>query len=387
MRLRPAAVLIVTLARAAVLPAQPVTSPELHGDGRVTFRLRAPGATTVEVHCDNAPKLMLVRGDDGIWAATMAPLEPDLYGYFFMVDGLRVNDPANASEAAVSLVLVPDRDSPRPWERTAVPRGVLHRHSYRSDLAEEEREFVVYTPPSYAEGRTEFPILYLLHGAGGGPSDWTTLGRAQVILDNLIARGAAVPMVIVMPSTYGRESRRHPPPTSGSAWLERPDVWRRDAEQCREILRREIRPQVETVYRVRCDPEGRAIAGLSLGGAHTLAAAWHEPGEYGWVGAFSPGGPFRIFARDFPGSFPRLDREAAAGVRLFWVSCGRDDGLFAISRDFAAWLTGRAVPHRWVETSGGHNWTVWRKNLEEFARCCSDTRRLSMPATLPSPGV
>lgn len=296
-----------------------------------------------------------------------APRSPEVHEDGRVTFRLAVHDPANSSEAPVGLGLVPDRTAPRAWERALVPQGILHRHSYRSAVAEEDRGFVVYTPPGFAEAHANYPVLYLLHGAGGSPSDWTSLGRAPAILDHLIARGAAVPMVIVMPSTYGRESRRHPPPASGPAWLDRPDIWLRDAEQCREILRREIRPLVESLYRVRQDPEGRAIAGLSLGGAHTLVAAWQESGEYGWVGAFSSGGPFRIFARDFGGSFPRLNRDAAAGVGLFWISCGREDGLFGINRDFAVWLAEQKIPHRWVETAGGHDWTVWQDNLVEFA--------------------
>jgi enterochelin esterase-like enzyme len=350
----------VTLA-ALVAPAQ----PRVAEDGRVTFLLAAPAARKVELHCDNVPPTELQRGPDGSWAATTARLEPDLYGYVFVVDGVRMTDPANPSETHVSLVLVPDRTDPRPWERTDVPRGVVHRHSYRSALAEEEREFLVYTPPGYETARGDFPVLYLLHGAGDQPPGWTALGRAHVILDNLIARGRAVPMVVVMPSTFGRESRRHPPPASGAAWLEQPDIWRTDARQCREILRREIRPQVEALYRVRRGPEDRAVAGLSLGGAHALAAGLIEPGDYGWVGAFSSGGPFRIYARDFPGAFPAVD-QTASRVRLLWVSCGRDDGLFGINREFSAWLDGRGVKHRWVETAGGHNWTVWRRNLADF---------------------
>lgn len=338
--------------------------PTVSEDGRVTFRLAAPAAAKVELYCDNVSRTELQRGADGTWTATTARLEPDLYGYVFVVDGVRMTDPANPSETHVSLVLVPDRTGPRPWERTDVPRGVVHRHSYRSAVAGEEREFLVYTPPGYDGVRKDFPVLYLLHGAGDQPPGWTALGRAHVILDNLIAGGAAVPMVVVMPSTFGRESRHHPPPASGAAWLDRPEIWKKDAVECREILRREIRPQVEALYRVRRGAQDRAVAGLSLGGAHSLAAGLQEPGDYGWVGAFSSGGPFRIYARDFAGAFPAAG--PASPVRLLWISCGRDDGLFGINREFSTWLEGRGVRHRWVETAGGHNWTVWRRNLAEF---------------------
>jgi len=192
------------------LRAQPLVSPDVHADGRVTFRLRAPQAREVLLQCEGVPDAPMQRDAQGVWSATTAPLAPDIYDYSFRVDGLRAIDPANPFIQynlldLGSLVHVPG-PADLPWEINAVPHGVIHRHLYRSAVIGRERPFLVYTPPGYDPAAAKpYPVLYLLHGYSDAEDAWTTVGRANVILDNLIARGQAKPMVVVMPLGYGND--------------------------------------------------------------------------------------------------------------------------------------------------------------------------------------
>src|SRR5579875_1943947 len=187
---------------------EPLRSPEVGEDGRVTFRFRAPNAKEVLVALDGAPRAAMHQDDQGVWSLTTDPLPPDVYPYSFVVDGTMLADPSNPLVKPIvmggnqSLVHVPGPPE-LSWEVNDVPHGTLHRHFYRSAIAGEGRDFHVYTPPGYdPAGREEYPVLYLLHGITDDASAWTTAGRAHVILDNLIARGEARPMVVVMPLGY-----------------------------------------------------------------------------------------------------------------------------------------------------------------------------------------
>jgi enterochelin esterase family protein len=223
----------------------------------------------------------------------------------------------------------------------------------------DERDFFVYTPPGYSPtGRADYPVLYLLHGFSDDTSAWTAVGRAHVIMDNLIARGSAKPMIVVMPLGYGA-----PEVLSRTAGGPRnPSLWRRNVERFRDALLQEVLPQVEKSYRVSRDRKMRAIAGLSMGGAESLHTGLNSLDRFAWIGAFSSGG----LGDDFSATFPSLDAKANAQLQLLWMACGREDRLIEANRRFVDWLKGKGIQNTFIETPGAHAWMVWRRYLSDF---------------------
>lgn len=344
---------------------RPLQSPEVQPDRRVTFRFRAPNAKEVLFTREGAQRLPMQKDQEGVWTVTTDPLEPDFYGYTFVADGVSLIDPSNPLMKpnllnTQSMVHVPGPDS-LPWEINAVPHGIIHRHFYRSAVVGDDRDFYVYTPPGYDFGaRKRYPVLYLLHGYSDDASGWTAVGRAHVILDNLIARGNAKPMLIVMPLGYGAPeivSRAAGPP------LRDPQLRQRNYDKFRDALFTEVIPQVEKAYRVLKNRDSRAIAGLSMGGAESLYTGLNALERFAWIGAFSSGG----LQEDFDAAFPALDSKANSKIRLLWVACGTEDRLIDINRKFREWLKSKDIRHTELETPGAHTWMVWRRNLAEFA--------------------
>jgi enterochelin esterase-like enzyme len=361
-------------AQAAVpqTPAAPVVSPEVLADHRATFRLRAPNGKEVSVQIDGVSKPLAMQKDaEGIWSATTDPLAPDYYGYTFFVDGVAMFDPSNSatkpnflyrgSELHIPAASGNSGDSASPaWETADVPHGEIHHHFYRSKVVGDDRGYFVYTPPVYdPRGKQTYPVLYLLHGYSDDASAWTAVGRANVILDNLIARGKAKPMLIVMPLGYGAPEILLP----GSGGLQGPGIAQRNFDRFREALLTEVIPRVETEYLTIKDRDSRAIAGLSMGGAESLLTGLNTLNEFAWIGAFSFGG----LTPDFDKEFRALDASANTQLRLLWIACGTDDRLIEINRTLRAWLTSKSIHHADIETPGAHTWLVWRRNLTEFA--------------------
>jgi enterochelin esterase family protein len=353
-------------------PPAPVVSPEVRADHRVTFRLRAPNAKEVGVEIEGVTNPPAMQKDaEGIWSATSEPLAPDYYGYSFVVDGVTMFDPSNsatipnflyrASELHVSAPSGNASDRVLlPWELADVPHGEIHHHFYRSKVVGDDRGYFVYTPPGYdPRAKQTYPVLYLLHGYSDDADAWTAVGRANVILDNLIARGKAKPMLIVMPLGYGTPEILLP--ISGG--FQAPGIRQRNFDRFRETLLSEVIPRVEAEYLVTRDRESRAIAGLSMGGAESLLTGLNTLDRFAWIGAFSSGG----LAKEFDKDFPALDAGANTKLHLLWIACGTDDHLIEINRAFRAWLASKSIRHADVETSGEHTWMVWRRNLTEFA--------------------
>ncbi|HUD45832.1 MAG TPA: alpha/beta hydrolase-fold protein [Candidatus Baltobacteraceae bacterium] len=353
------------LAFALVTPvfSQSIVSPEVHSDGTVTFRVKAPNATEVRLQCESLPNSPMQKDDQGVWTATTTPLEPDYYGYSFSVDGLRVIDPNNPLMKynllnTESEVHVPGPAS-LPWEINDVPRGVIHRHTYHSPAANDERAYFVYTPPGYnPTSRKRYPALYLLHGFSDDATAWWSVGRANVILDNLIARGEVKPMIVVMPLGYGTLEILH----RGFGRPRDPDLSQRNARQFRASLLDEVLPRVEKEYRISADRKSRAIAGLSMGGAESITVGLNNLDRFAWIGAFSSGGVDTNYAA----AFPNLNAKANDSLRLLWISCGKDDGLLKPNLDFVHWLDTEGIQHTWTEVPGVHSWRVWRRNLATF---------------------
>jgi enterochelin esterase family protein len=345
----------------------PVRSPEVHKDGRITFRFRAPNAKEVLVARDGAPPAPMTKDDRGVWSLTSDPLAPDVYPYSFRVDGTMLADPANPLVKPIvmggnqSLVHVPGPPG-LSWEVNDVPHGILHRHSYNSTIAGEGRDFYVYTPPGYdPAGKDEYPVLFLLHGITDDATAWTTAGRAHVILDNLIARGEARPMLVAMPLGYAFPNVAE---DLFKLFGDRPRQ-RESLEKFSSTVLEELMPQVERSYRVAGGRESRAIAGLSMGGAQAMFIGLNHPDRFGWIGSFS--GAFVMYSDDFAGEFPSLGPAAAPQFRLVWLACGTEDFLIERHRKFVGWLKEKGATFQSKETPGAHTWMVWRRYLTELA--------------------
>jgi enterochelin esterase family protein len=330
----------------------------------VTFRFLAPNAQEVKLAREGAEQVAMQKDDKGVWTVNTAPLSPDYYGYSIIVDGVRSLDPFNhllkpnllSTENMVHVQGPPSL----PWETNDVPRGEVHHHFYRSAVAGDQRDFYVYTPPGYdPAAKTTYPVLYLLHGYSDDASGWSAVGRANVILDNLIARGKAKPMIVVMPFGYGTMEII----TLGWGAWNHTDVRDRNFSNFREALLTEVMPKVESEYRVTSDRNSRAIAGLSMGGSESLLTGLNNLDKFAWIGAFSSGGIPDEFKKDFPG----LDAKANQQIRLLWIACGTEDHLITVNRNLREWLKSKGIQHTDIETPGMHTWMVWRRNLAEFA--------------------
>jgi enterochelin esterase-like enzyme len=351
------------LAALAQPPAH-IISPEVQQDGHVTFRFSAPNAAKVELHLEGAPDPTLMQKHElGLWTVTIGPLQPDIYGYSFVADGVALIDPLNQLMKPNLLNTQSAVHVPGPgllWEVSDVPHGEIHHHFYRSKIVGDDRDFYVYTPPNYdSRTKQDYPVLYLLHGFSDDASGWTAVGRANVILDNLIAQGKAKPMIVVMPLGYGdlEVIRR-----GWGSWRDK-ELARRNLSKFTDVLLAEIVPQIEADYRVKKDRESRAIAGLSMGGTESLLTGLNHLDQFAWVGAFSSGGLEENFSAEFPG----LGSGANKRLKLLWIACGTDDDLIKTNRLLKSWLKEKGVQYTDIETPGAHTWMVWRRNLGTLA--------------------
>jgi enterochelin esterase family protein len=344
--------------------AQPLASTEVHADRSITFRFSAPAAKAVDLYFEALVRPLPLKKDlQGIWSFKTEPIAPDIYAYSFVVDGQRVLDPTNPEIkynlfATENLVYVPGPKT-LPWEINDVPHGVLHRHHYYSGIVGEERDLWVYTPPGYdAASAQKLPVLYLLHGFSDAEDSWVTLGRANVILDNLIARSVAKPMLIVMPRGYGNRQVI----AGGWALLRTPDwqkTWQASNAKFGESLLNEIIPLVEKNYNVASDGYARAIAGPSMGGTQSLLIGFGSPERFAWIASFSAGGLPDDYVQRFAGINGRLNGK----LKLLWIGCGSEDGLIGDNQKFSAWLKSQGVVHTWEATPGRHNFLLWRRYL------------------------
>lgn len=354
-----------SLAQQAQVPK--VKSPVVQADGRVLFRYYDPAAHKVTVNLEGSKDPHPMQKDAaGIWSFTSQPMEPDFYGYTFSSDGADRLDPANPQAKPNLLGLsnevhVPGA-SPLPWEDHDIPHGTVHHHFYKSGVVGDNRDFFVYTPPGYDPSQaTTYPVLYLLHGYSDDASGWTEVGRANLILDSLIAEQKAKPMLIVMPLGYGAPEILHPE-GSGSPF-DHAELRDRNFNRFRTALTDEVIPLVERAYKVDTRRDARAIAGLSMGGAESLLTGLNRLDLFSWVGAFSSGG----LGKDFAASFPQLTASANDKLHLLWIACGTEDRLITPNRNLITWLKSKDIRLTPIETPGMHTWMVWRRNLIAYA--------------------
>lgn len=364
---------VPALAQQSAEPAKPAApqpprwfnTPEVHPDNSVTFRFFAPRAEEVKLEREGTEAVAMKKDDQGVWSVTTPPLDPDYYGYSIIVDGARSIDPFNhllkANLLSNETVVHVPGPATLPWEVQDVPRGELHVHFYRSAIADDQRNYYVYTPPGYdPKAKKTYPVLYLLHGYSDDASGWSAVGHANVIFDNLIAQGKVKPMIVVMPLGYGTMEIIN---LGWGAWSHT-DVRDKNFANFTQALLTEVMPKVESEYRVAGDRNSRAIAGLSMGGSESLLTGLNHLDKFAWIGAFSSGGIPDAFDKDFPS----LDAKANQQIRLLWIACGTEDRLIKVNRNLREWLKTKGVNHTDIETPGMHTWLVWRRNLTEFSQ-------------------
>jgi len=343
-------------------PAPPAATHEVNPDRTVTFHLRAPGATSVKLSGDfvqGSPDM--TKGEDGQWSITTSPLNPAVYTYTFVVDGVRNIDPSSpmvklGDRSAESMFEVTG-DKPAPYDIQPVPHGTVHINWYQSASLNALRSIYVYTPPGYEEGKAKYPVLYLLHGSGDTEAGWVDVGRANLILDNLIAAGSAKPMIIVMP--YGRPL---PDvmlvPSAGRGPANADTLFGTD-------LLQDVIPYVEKLYRVSAKPDDRGIAGLSMGGGQTLSIGLTHLDTFHYIGVFSAaarGNPEEQFK-----SFLAESAAANKKLKLFYIACGKTDSLFPASQALSDALDKHDIKHTFVPSEEGHVWRNWQNYLADLA--------------------
>jgi len=356
---------LVILSAGSTIIAQsaPIVSPEIQSDNRVAFHFRAPNAQKVELQLEGRTEHILMQKDDaGVWSVTTDPLPPDFYGYSIIADGVALLDPHNPLIKPnllnpQSMVHVPDPSLV--WEVEDVPHGIVHHQFFKSGVVGDQRDYYVYTPPDYDAGKKKkYPVLYLLHGFSDDASGWTAVGRANAILDNLIAQQKAKPMIVVMPLGYGDLEMLSRP-----AAFSHNDLRERNIGKFRQSLLTEVLPQVEKNYHVEKDRKSRAIAGLSMGGSESMFVGLTAADHFGWIGAFSTGG----LGENLDQQFVDMKPQDMNGLKLIWIACGTEDHLIDANRGLRQWLTSKGIEHTDIDTPGAHTWMVWRRNLEAFA--------------------
>jgi len=351
--------------------AQGLVSPEIHADNSVTFRLHAPNATNVYVQGDFAQgRQPMTRDDNGVWSFTTPVLPSELYTYFFLVDGLLVNDPLNVHfrrdvASTLNTLFIPGGQADL-YMVQDVPHGSVTRRWYHSPILGMNRRITIYTPPGYETSGNRYPVLYLLHGMGGDEEAWVTLGRATQILDNLIAQGKAQPMIVVM--TNGNVAQQAAPGESQAGFY-RPTMALPNTMDGRfEEHFIDVINFIDANYRTIPQQSGRAIAGLSMGGFHTIHISHFLPNTFDYIGLFSAA----VMPRDITSSPVYQDivgnwrRQMENGFQLYWIAMGVDDFLFNACVEFRAKLDELGFPYEFHQTEGGHTWRNWRIYLSQF---------------------
>ena len=343
-------------ARAAGVESDPpLVSPEVAADHRVTFRVEAPLADTVKLSGIQRVPVNMTKGAHGVWSVTVGPVAPGIYGYSFVIDGEATLDPENPlvkpERSTDESLLEVFTDPPQIYQWQDVPHGTVHLHEYLSASLKRLRRLRVYTPPDYDLRRGgRYPVLYLFHGTGDTEATWTEFGRAHYIMDNLLSKKKAVPMIIVM--------------TDGHADLhDEEGISPRNLEEFEADLLQSVIPLIDTTYRTLPDSRHRAICGLSMGGMQSLFTGLRHTEKFAWIGGMS-------------GWVPDAEKNCAAAledhslsekVRLLWLQMGRDDPYLPKYKEFDSVLAGRGINRSFSITEGNHSWPVWRGYLAEFA--------------------
>lgn len=362
-----------------------VKSPIVNTDGTVTFNFFDPTATKVSVTGDfdelTSKRLDMTKQDNGVWTVTTAPLTPELYSYSFTVDGQRIVDPANSyvnrdinTLSNIFIVSKSDNDKGHTYAVNNVPHGTLSRVWYDSPTLGQQRRMTVYLPAVY-DGKKRFPVMYLLHGWGGDETAWGDLGRASQIMDNLIAEGKCVPMIVVMPNGnptcdaapgWWHEGMYVP---DGNAFRDRP------AKASMEESFKDIVRAIDSRYMTIAKRSGRAVTGLSMGGGHTFGISRLYPEMFDYYGLQSAATMMALggwLNSQAPKPNAEYDAQMArlfnSKPKLFWIGIGKDDFLMQQNTDLRKYLDSKGYPYEYYENDGGHIWRNWRIYLTIFAQ-------------------
>lgn len=373
---------VTMFAQQALWGTTPVVSPEIHDNNTVTFRFKAPKAVRVQLTGDflpvqknakfEAPGIVdLKEGQEGVWEyTTPEPLKPELYSYSFIVDGLRMNDPANVylirDVSTLTNVFIIGGDRADFYKVNPVPHGTVSRIWYDSPALGLERRMTVYTPAGYETSGKHYPVLYLLHGMGGDEEAWISLGRTAQVLDNLIAQGKAKPMIVVMPNgnasqeaAPGESSRGMVPPT-----MQLPKTMEGSYEQAFP----EIVKFIDKNYRTIKSKSGRAIAGLSMGGFHSLHISKQYPDMFNYIGLFSAAimPNKEVSSPIYENMEGKLKVQFDKNPALYWIAIGKTDFLYKANEEYRKLLDEKGYKYTYYESDEGHIWKNWRIYLTEF---------------------
>lgn len=374
------------LAQQAIWGVPTIISPDIHPDNTVTFRLDAPKARQVIVTGDFLPiekvstpygsfdvpgKAKLKKNSDGLWEfTTAAPLSPELYSYTYLVDSLRINDPNNVymlrDVASVSNIFIIPGERADLYRVSNVSHGTVSKVWHDSPSLGMSRRMTVYTPAGYEQGDGRYPVFYLLHGMGGDENAWVELGRAAQILDNLIASGNAEPMIVVM--TNGNASQEAAPGETSSGLVPPTIRLPKTMDGSFEASFPEVVHFIDSNYRTLADKSHRAIAGLSMGGFHSLGISREYPDMFDYVGLFSaaikPNDDVKspVYTDIDSKLKTQFDRKPA----LYWIAIGNTDFLYDANTQYRRMLDEKGYPYVYYETPDGHIWKNWRIYLTEF---------------------
>lgn len=380
-------VCLIGYAQQALWGSSPIVSPEISNDNTVTFRLKAPKAVRVQVTGDFLPAQKiktpngefdipgiadLQEGKDGIWEfTTPKPLQPELYSYSFIVDGLRMMDPSNVymirDVATVTNVFIIGGGRADLYKVNDVPHGTVSRIWYNSPKLGMNRRLTVYTPAGYETSGKRYPVFYLLHGMGGDEEAWISLGRTAQILDNLIAQGKAKPMIVVM--TNGNAALEAAPGESSAGFTPPTTNLPKTMDGSFEAAFPDVVKFVEKNFRTVNNKKSRAIAGLSMGGYHSLHISKQYPDLFNYVGLFSAAIiPNKDTKSPVYDNFDqKLKIQFAKKPALYWIGIGKTDFLYQANEEFRKMLTEKGYRYTYYESEEGHIWKNWRIYLTEFA--------------------
>ena len=335
---------------------------EVSPDQTVTLRIKAAEAENVSLQMNDAgivDPLPMKKDTSGVWSITVGPLKPDIYWYQFIVDGVVTLDPLNPElkrgREITNMIEVPGKQ-PMYFSMQNVPHGIVWIIAYNSRVTGTTRTMYVYSPPGYnPKSDIKYPVLYLLHGGGDTEEGWYEIGKANRIADNLLAEGKIKPMFIVMPLGHASFQGAEP---GGFMQQQGPNAFEQD-------FLTEIMPLVEKTFNVLTDRTGRAISGLSMGGGQTISIGFSNMDKFAYIL------PLSAASRN-PDQNPVLQKNLSDPARvnkdmkLLWIACGTEDGLFAPAKEFSDFLDKKGITHTFFETPGGHSWLVWRLCLNEF---------------------
>jgi enterochelin esterase-like enzyme len=377
---------INSFAQQSLWGAAPIISPEVKADHTVTFRIQAAAADSVQITGDFLPpakmktqwgvmdvpgKANLTKDDKGIWNFTSQPLESDLYSYTIIVDGFKTTDPNNVyiirDVASVFNVFIVGGGKADLYQVNKVSHGSVTRRWYDSPGNGMTRRMTIYTPAGYESSRDKYPVLYLLHGMGGDEEAWIALGRTSQILDNLIAQGKAKPMIVVM--TNGNVAQEAAPGESSLGFTKPSMQMDHTMDGKFEETFPDVIKFIESNYRVKAEKSGRAIAGLSMGGYHSLHISRYYPNTFDYVGLFSAAiiPNENVTSKVYENFDSTLEAQMKNGYKLYWIGMGKTDFLYKSGEEYRAKLDKMGMKYTYVETEGGHTWTNWRVYLSQIA--------------------